>query len=192
MEIETIKTEEVVWWAWGDGGHRIEKGGLSPYPVVVPPKVIGQMNHAQPMEAAFLSDVEKGDVEYGDLSGWVKKEIKDAQLKPRMAVFWFLKKLKGNVIRMDKDTVQQMREAAHCFEHGLNKLDDGKLPLIVSEIALFNKDLKLLRVINLLTPLNPGDAFDFHMDFRSREEIAASNASWERSEREREARGALM
>lgn len=202
MKINVIEEKQVVYWAWGDGGHAIGNGVGGNYITKCPPKVEGQMNHPQPVHHEFLKRVESGIGDYDKFSGWVKRTNEYARTRQQKldgipaetyeTVYWFLRKLEGDRITLDAQDVHRMRGAAHSFQYDGTREDNERLPIVISEIGLFDADMKLLRVVNLCTPLNMGEAFELVLDFRTAEEIAASDAGWERTENDRAARGALM
>ena len=205
MYINVIERKKPVWWAWGDGGYHIEQGPNGVYPVSVPPVVAGQLNNPQPHWMEFekqLSEMPK------DFSGWVLKHhaaVSNLKLQRGVVidefdlVYFFLRRLEDVtesrvVIRIDNEQLGAMRHARRLFRDLTAEQDDeAKTPMMISEIALYDEGVNFIGSINPLHAIYTGsDSLEIVIDTRSQAEIDASNAAWERTEREREARGALM
>ena len=204
MDIDVIERKEIVYWAWGSGGHQIVDGIGGPRPEVLPQVDPTRLNNPQPLEVDYLERIERGGELYQGVierfSGWVTKtrdyalsrKQKDAGVKPDtyQSVYWFLRKMVGDAIDLSAKDVDRIRAAYNSFHEVPDK--DADKPIVISEIGFYDANMKLLKVSNMLVILNLGDAHRFTFDFRTPDEIAASNAAWERSENERAARGALM
>lgn len=205
MHVNVVVKRKPYWWAWGDGGHRIEQGPSGVYPVSLAPVVAGQLNNPQPHWVEFekqLSEMPK------DFSGWVLKHhvaVSDLKLQRGVAVdefdlvYFFLRRLEDVtesriVIRIDKDQLVNMRRARQLFRDlTVEEDDETKTPMVLSEIALYDEGMNFIGSINPFHAVYTGsDSLEIVIDTRSQAEIDASNAAWERTEREREARGALM
>lgn len=206
MYVNVVVKRKPVWWAWGDGGHRIEQGVGGPYPVTTPPVVAGQLNNPHPH---WSTNVEELTAMPKNYSGWVLKHHERKQTIEEFNqgiaavehdfVYFFLRRLLDVsdyrvVIRLDSTQLRAMRAARKDFLELTDKEDDeAKTPMIISELALYDEELKFIGSINPFHAVYSGvDSLEIAIDTRSQAEIDASNAAWERTERERAERGALM
>lgn len=207
MYVNVVVKRKPVWWAWGDGGHRIEQGVGGPYPVTTPPVVAGQLNSPQPQFSIYAHRISELPEE--EFSGWVTRRYVAEQTREQKAngnspyeyeiVYFFLRRLEDVtdsrvVIRLNPTQLTEMRTARKRFLGLLDMEDDEtKKPMIISELALYDEELKFIGSINPFHAVYSGvDSLEIAIDTRSQAEIDASNAAWERTERERAERGALM
>jgi len=206
MYVNGVDKRKPVWWAWGDGGHRIEWGFGGPYPVIAPPVVAGQLNNPHPHWSTSAEELTAMPKNY---SGWALKHHERKQTIEEFNqgiaavehdfVYFFLRRLLDVsdyrvVIRLNPTQLRATRGARKDFLELTDKEDDEtKTPMIISELALYDEELKFIGRINPFHAVNSGsDSLEIVIDTRSQAEIDASNAAWERTERDRVARGAMM
>src|SRR6185312_1888781 len=200
-------SKKPVWWAWGDGGHKVVSDFAGKRIVAVQPKVPGQLNNPLPQWSTNMEELTAMPKNY---SGWVLKHHERKQtieeFNQGIAVveydyaYFFLRRLEDVtenriVIKLNNVQLYEMRSARKSFLELTDKEDDELVkPMLTSEVALYDEDLKFIGSINPFYSINSGgfDSIEILIDTRSAEQIAASDAAWKRSERERVARGALM
>ena len=199
MEMNVIVTRKAEWWAWGDGGHRLVSGLGGHYVDQSLPKVPGQLNNPHPHTSNFSDRLTFSPEEF---SGWVEKttHYKQTPAQRRKGIdagsvditYFYLRRLKGDRITLDAQQVHEMRGARKSFLELTDREDPEVVPMVISEIAFYDKDLKFISSVNTFLTLSVGMSLEFLIDNRTPAEIQSSNEGWERYERDREMRGALM